>query len=170
MGQEIPEKGQYYRHFEGEIYRILAVARHTETLEELVIYEGMYGDHPVYAKPLPMFMSKAEPGKFPESSQEYLFEKIAEPNEGCPFQPDRKEGKSHEDDEKRVQLLLAFLELGKNEEKLAFLQRHRSELDDQLLESIAQSLDFTEKSGDLYFRILDIEKYLQTLIKYERRR
>ena len=69
-----------------------------------------------------------------------------------------------------MQLLLAFLELGKNEEKLAFLQRHRSELDDQLLESIAQSLDFTEKSGDLYFRILDIEKYLQTLIKYERRR
>ena len=50
-------KGSLYEHYSGKRYKILGVARHSETLEELVaIYEGMYGEEEIWVRPLPMFL------------------------------------------------------------------------------------------------------------------
>ena len=49
MEHHIPQKGERYRHFKGNLYEVLAVASHSETAQQLVIYEGLYGEHPVYA-------------------------------------------------------------------------------------------------------------------------
>jgi hypothetical protein len=45
-----------YRHYKGKDYEVIAVARHSETEEELVVYRLMYGDFSYWVRPLTMFM------------------------------------------------------------------------------------------------------------------
>lgn len=72
------EKDQLYRHFKGNIYKIVAIAKHTETGEDMVIYQDVYGFHEVYARPRDMFESPVDKVKYPEAEQEMRFELIAE--------------------------------------------------------------------------------------------
>ena len=46
---------EYYRHFKGNGYRVLHIARHSETLEEMVVYQAMYGERGVWVRPKSMF-------------------------------------------------------------------------------------------------------------------
>lgn len=48
--------GQIYEHYKGKQYKILSVARHSETLEESIVYQALYGDHDVWVRPLAMFL------------------------------------------------------------------------------------------------------------------
>ena len=47
--------GQYYRHFKGDVYRVLHIAKHSETLEDIVVYQAMYGERGVWVRPKAMF-------------------------------------------------------------------------------------------------------------------
>ena len=51
---------QYYRHFKGNIYRILHIAKHSETLEDMVVYQAMYGERGIWVRPLAMFEEEIE--------------------------------------------------------------------------------------------------------------
>lgn len=44
-----------YRHYKGQEYEVLGVARHSETEEELVVYRCHYGDCSLWVRPLAMF-------------------------------------------------------------------------------------------------------------------
>ena len=46
---------QYYRHFKGNIYKVLHIAKHSETLEEMVVYQAMYGESGICVRPKAMF-------------------------------------------------------------------------------------------------------------------
>jgi len=49
-----PVSGRY-RHYKGKEYTVLGLARHSETLEELVVYRQEYGDHGIWVRPKQMF-------------------------------------------------------------------------------------------------------------------
>ncbi len=68
-----PKKGDIYRHFKGNIITILEIAKHTETLEEMVVYTH---DGEIWVRPMEMFLSKVDHKKYPEVKQEYRFEKV----------------------------------------------------------------------------------------------
>ena len=46
---------RYYRHFKGNVYRTLHIAKHSETLEEMVVYQAMYEERGVWIRPKSMF-------------------------------------------------------------------------------------------------------------------
>ena len=52
--------GKYYRHFKENIYKILHIAKDSETLEDIVIYQTMYGKKGVWVRPKDMFVEIIE--------------------------------------------------------------------------------------------------------------
>ena len=51
-----------YRHYKGNEYIVLGIARHSETEEELVVYRQDYGERGLWVRPLKMFMDTVEAG------------------------------------------------------------------------------------------------------------
>lgn len=49
-----------YRHYKGQQYRVFGLARHSETGEELVVYQALYGEYGLWVRPLAMFQESVE--------------------------------------------------------------------------------------------------------------
>ena len=44
-----------YKHYKGNEYRVLAIASHSETLEKMVVYQALYGEHGIWVRPISMW-------------------------------------------------------------------------------------------------------------------
>jgi hypothetical protein len=49
-----------YKHYKGNLYEVLGVAQHSETLENLVVYKTLYGDFSIWVRPLDMFQESVD--------------------------------------------------------------------------------------------------------------
>ncbi len=146
--KQMPKKGEIYRHFKGNLYEVLVIAKHTETLVDMVVYQEVDGDK-VYARPLEMFVSEVDKEKYPEATQVLRFERI----------------------EKKDQLsIMDFLELYTITEKIKYLETMREFMTEEFITLVAQSLDFVENEGALNERYRSLLQYLRMMQRYELRR
>ena len=53
------EKGRY-RHFKGNLYELLYIAKNSETLEKMVVYRALYGDNEIWVRPIKMWNEEVE--------------------------------------------------------------------------------------------------------------
>lgn len=144
-----PVVGEIYRHFKNKNYKIIAIAHHSETGEELVIYQALYGDGMVCARPLDMFVSEVDHEKYPEVTQKYRFEKIANAE------------KSIEDK------MMEFFDTEKLEEKYDILLSMREDMTDTIIDNLAVGLDVVIPDGGIQKRFDDLKYALQTKLRYE---
>lgn len=59
MGNKTPKLGKY-RHYKGKEYEVFGMAKHSETLEEFVVYKALYGQGQIWLRPVKMFIEKIE--------------------------------------------------------------------------------------------------------------
>ena len=81
------EQGEIVRHFKYEtltreqkqqnkyLYRIVCFAKHSETDEQLVVYQALYEPFQIYARPTSSFFGKVDVEKYPYINQKYRFER-----------------------------------------------------------------------------------------------
>jgi len=67
--------GKRYKHFKGNIYEVKAIAKDSESLENMVVYQHV-GKEEYWVRPYSMFNSLVDRDKYPDVSQEYRFEEI----------------------------------------------------------------------------------------------
>ncbi len=64
--------GGTYRHFKGTLHKVIAIAKHSETLEKMVVYTHEDTGE-VWVRPYDLFTSKVDHEKYPEVEQVYRF-------------------------------------------------------------------------------------------------
>ena len=64
-----------YKHFKGNEYKVIGVAKNSETNEEFVVYKALYGDHGLWIRPLKMFTENVVTDKFKGPRFEWVREK-----------------------------------------------------------------------------------------------
>ncbi|HIX63091.1 MAG TPA: DUF1653 domain-containing protein [Candidatus Mediterraneibacter colneyensis] len=162
MERRIPKSGDVYRHFKGKKYRILELAVCTETGEDMVVFESVGGARRVYASFLETFLSPLDTGKYPHADQKYRFELCRdEKNDAGTIL--KRHGST-------TALILEFLDLDDNDERIKFLQRHQSQIDTRFLTAAAESLEFAENGETVEERYGALMRFLKTKAKYENRR
>ena len=176
---QIPQAGEIYQHFKGKLYRIVTLATHTETGEQLVIYQALYGEFQVFARPLSMFLEKVDAKKYPDAAGKDRFMRIpmAEaaavpqpvpaPSEN-PVEPRPAAAPSENPVEPQPDPgLLAFLDADSYEEKLEVFASLEGRVDLHLLNAIAASLDLELSEGSLEEQYDTLKNCLMTLERYE---
>ena len=158
--RDIPSEHEIYRHFKGNLYEILAIARQTEAMEELVIYRDVHDHSRVFARPLAMFMSQIDKEKYPDAKDTYRFTRV---DDNIDIAPDIEP-----DDIKDVKpLLIKFLDADTYEDKLDLLLKMRGDMDDETINAIAVSLDTEIKPGTADERFSELKSYILMMEKYE---
>ena len=135
-----PVVGETYRHFKNKNYKIIAIAHHSETGEELVIYQALYGDRMVCARPLDMFVSEVDHEKYPEVKQKYRFEKIENPVTEMTIE----------------ERMMKFFDEDSLEGKYQILLTMREEVTDLMIDNMAVVLDIVIEDGPISKRFDDL--------------
>ena len=70
-------KNGIYRHFKGNLYKVIDIAYDSETKNEMVIYKALYNDT-LWVRDKEMFLSEVDRSKYPNIKQKYRFEEVDE--------------------------------------------------------------------------------------------
>ena len=189
MMDRIPKPGELYRHFKNKMYQIVTVATHSETGEKLVIYQALYDDFGVYARPLDMFVSEVDHEKYPDVKQKYRFERItpqtkqtdmqvkseavgqsaAKMPEGGSMQAQTSKAQvaDADDDQAPNPQLIKFLDADTLEEKYNILVSMSDTITDRLLDDMAVVMDVVIPEAPLMERYEDLKNIIRTRQHYE---
>lgn len=126
--------GERYRHSNGELYQIITLAKHTQTGEQMVIYQALYGDFAIYASPYDSFISEADHQKCPETAQPPAQKAVI--NSSGDGYIETKDGRIRKD-------LYDFLEAKSYQEMMNVMVGMRNRLDESVLLNIAACLDIS---------------------------
>ena len=158
MSKDRPRPGERYRHFKGNLYQIVTIAKHSETGEELVIYQALYGAYEVYARPLAMFLEEVDKEKYPEVEQKDRFERAeSEP------EPET----ANEEEEQAAPELMRFLDAETYHDKYKVLQGMENTITDRLVNDFAVILDVVIPEGKLSDRFEQLKQCVATMARYE---
>lgn len=163
MPQGTPKPGEKYLHFKEKLYQVIAIAEHTETGEELVIYQALYGNFQVYARPLSMFISLVDKDKYPKVQQEYRFQLVGQQTEAEEELLERFNAGEQRAEDK----LMAFFDAGTMEEKYKILLDMRDDINDHMINNMAVVLDVVIEEGPLDRRYEELKSCVRTFQKYE---
>lgn len=171
----IPKTGEFYRHFKNKLYQIIAVAEHSEDGQKLVIYQALYGDFKVYARPLEMFISEVDRKKYPEVTQKYRFERVefgdtVDEAVVSKCEPVVEQVVCMEEESEVCQLepgFLEFLDEDNWDKKYNILVSLRDKMTDKLVDDFAVALDVVIPDGPLDKRYEQLKICIRTRQKYE---
>ena len=189
MMDRTPKPGELYRHFKNKLYQIVTVATHSETGEKLVIYQALYDDFGIYARPLDMFVSEVDHEKYPDVKQKYRFERItpqtkqtdtqvkseavgqsaAKLPEAGSVQVQTSKAQVPEEDEDQAPnpQLIKFLDADTLEEKYNILVSMSDTITDRLLDDMAVVMDVVIPEAPLMERYEDLKNIIRTRQHYE---
>ena len=167
--RQLPKSGEFYRHFKNKLYQIVAIATHSETGEKLVIYQALYGDFGVYARPLEMFMSEVDHEKYPDVAQKYRFERV-ELSSDVPAESQKETSVQSEYEGGINPKVLEFLDSEDFDERYNILVALRDEIDDQIINTLAVALDVVIPEGNIDDRYDQLKMCLRTRQRYESNR
>ena len=156
--RQLPKSGEFYRHFKNKLYQIIAVAKHSETGEQLVIYQALYGDFGVYARPLEMFMSEVDHEKYPDVAQKYRFERV-ELSSDVPAEAQKETSVQSEYEGGINPKVLEFLDSEDFDERYNILVALRDEIDDQIINTLAVALDIDARYDQLKMCLRTRQRY-----------
>ncbi|MDE7006711.1 MAG: DUF1653 domain-containing protein [Lachnospiraceae bacterium] len=187
-----PLPQQIYRHFKGNLYRIVTLAKHSETGEELVIYQALYGDYQVYAREISMFLGPVDKVKYPDAQQDCRFELCDEliqapgvknrdvkSRYGFEGQEDMEEPKQQEaaikeasaqeeNEELNIDpLVLEYLDADSYGERLNILTALQHRITDEMINTMAIAIDHEIEEGDTQERYEELKNCLLTLERFE---
>ena len=180
----IPQPNEIYKHFKGNLYKIITIATHSETREKMVVYQALYGDYGVYVRPLSMFSSKVDHDKYPEVEQEYRFERVDEIlgniSTSLVTESDIEDEKNMESVVEDVNgvaenaqlgavdpLILEFLDAETYQEKSNILTALHHRINDEIINTLAAALDIVIDDGDLEIRYIQLKNCVATKGKFE---
>lgn len=168
MDRHIPRPGERYLHFKGKQYQVLCIATHSESKEQMVVYQALYGDYKCYVRPLWMFMSAVDRAKYPNAEQNYRFEPVvleetAKEETVADLAKQQEEGEADP-------VLLRFLDADTLEEKYQLLKQLGNSISDRLIDDFAAALDLVIPEGDLDARYFQLLNSVRTMQRFENNR
>ncbi|SCW53015.1 Protein of unknown function [Lachnospiraceae bacterium C10] len=189
MSQFDPQPGEKFRHFKGNLYQIICRATHSETNEDLVIYQALYGDFGIYARPCSMFTSEVDHDKYPDVAQQYRFMLLSELKKQSQMteltkkeakdiatavsslmQEETKEEDDYVPDQDPAMVhMLKFLDTDDFEEKYRIVKEMavQNELNDTFIDNMAASMDLVIGDGSLEDRTSQLMICISTRKRFE---
>ena len=185
MPQGNPRPGEFYRHFKNKQYQIVSIAEHSETGEQLVVYQALYGTFKTYVRPYDMFISEVDHVKYPDVEQKWRFEylengiraeeTVSEPVTERPVEEIAGKASVETDAEDEVPEaadpnLIRFMDADSFSDKFEVFTQLKSVMTDKLIDELAVVCDLVIPEGDLNERYEQMKRCLLTRMKYERER
>ncbi len=188
----IPRNNEIYRHFKGNLYKVITLATHSETGEQMVVYQALYGELTVYCRPLELFVSEVDHEKYPEVTQKRRFEPVdgllnmdtekpaaavkketaipeteVEDESVSMEAPDEMQSEQEEEQDKVDPLILEFLDAETTAQKKNILTALHHRITDEMINTLAVVMDVVIEEGEVEDRYYQLKSCLETKERYE---